>query len=81
MFFSINLHKHRVAGKPFVFGRAAAGGDALGAGAAAPAPTIITTQPEESTESKAKEPGIATETAEKTTGSDDASKADGSTLV
>ena len=77
----MNLHKHRVVGKPFVFGRAAAGGDATGAAAAAPAPTIFTTQPEASTESKAKELGTARETAEKKAGSDETSKADASTIV
>lgn len=67
----MNLHKHRVAGKPFVFGTVGTGGNA--AGGKPPMPTIITTPAEESTDGKAEEPGSLSETAEKKIGSDDAS--------
>ena len=67
----MNLHKHRVAGKPFVFGTAGTGANATGE--KPPPPTIITTTAEESTDGKVEEPGSLPETAEKKIGFDEAS--------
>lgn len=75
----MNLHKHRVAGKPFVFGKAGASGDAPRA--ATPLPTIITTRAEDSVEGKAEEPGTMSDTAEKQTAPGGAGTADASAMV
>lgn len=76
VFFAMNLHKHRVAGKPFLLGST---GSAQASTAAKPA--IVSTSPEESSASKGEWSVPAAQTTEKKVDSETASKTDAVALV
>jgi hypothetical protein len=76
VFFSMNLHKHRVAGKPFVLG-----GATTAPATAVEKPTIVTTAPHGSVASKGKEAEEVPRAEDKKAGPECAKEGDGAAIV